>query len=155
MPPKRPHKAPTALIELIKLIEAIPTPRITLGEEAPHAETDELAPSSLPHTTYPEPPSPARAGTQSTQPTQPNKARDSEDNKDESKLAWSEEMLEQLVEELYDVFIKGGGADNSFKKSTFQSAAKRVQKVYKGKMEVVIYAKCKNKWADLKRKWQH
>jgi hypothetical protein len=63
-------------------------------------------------------------------------------------------MLEQLVEELYDVFIKGGRADNSFKKSTFQSAAKRVRKVYKGKMEVT-YAKCKNKWADLKRKWQH
>ena len=93
-------------------------------------------------------------GTQSTQPTQPNKESNSEDNKNESKLAWSEEMLEQLVEELYDVFIKEGGADNSFKKSTFQSAVKRVRKVYKGKMEI-IYIKCKNKWADLKRKWQH
>jgi hypothetical protein len=119
MPPKRARKAPTAPIESIELIEAIPTPRITLGEDAPHAETDELAPLSPPRTTYPEPPSLARTGTQSTQPTQPDEESDSEDNKDKSKLAWSEEMLEQLVEELYNVFIKGGRADNSFKKSTF------------------------------------
>jgi hypothetical protein len=72
----------------------------------------------------------------------------------ENKLAWSEEMLEQLVEVLYSVFVKGGAADNSFKKSTFESAAKKVRKIYKGKLEVT-YAKCKNKWADLKRKWQH
>jgi hypothetical protein len=147
MPPKRARKAPAALIESIELVTAIPVPGITLGEEILHAETDELSPSSPTCTTYPSPPSPPR-------PTRPDEASDSEDNKDESKLAWSEEMLEQLVEELYDVFTKGGGADNSFKKSTFQSAAKRIRKVYKGKIEV-IYAKCKNKWADLKRKWQH
>jgi hypothetical protein len=105
MPPKRARKAPTALIESIEQIEAIPTPRITLGKEASHAETDELARSSPPRTTYPEPPSLARTGTQSTQPTQPDEESDSEDK---SKLAWSEEMLEQLVEELYDVFAKGG-----------------------------------------------
>ena len=63
MPLKRPRKALTALIKSIKLIKAIPTPRITLGEEAPYAETDELAPLSLPYTTYPKPPSPACTGT--------------------------------------------------------------------------------------------
>jgi hypothetical protein len=53
---------------------------------------------------------------------------------------------------LYSVFIKGGATNNSFKKSTFESAIREVRKVYKGKLEV-IYMKCKNKWADLKRKW--
>jgi hypothetical protein len=48
MPPKRARKAPAALIESIKLITAIPTPGITLGEEVLHAETDKLSPSSHP-----------------------------------------------------------------------------------------------------------
>jgi hypothetical protein len=152
MPPKRSRIA--ALIESIEPItplKAVSKPKITLGDEA-HAETDEPPLSSPPlravQSSYPEPPP------LPTQPTQPDEESETEDNKEENKLVWSEEMLEHLVEELYDVFIKGGGADNSFKKTTFQSAAKKVRTVYKGKLEIT-YAKCKNKWADLKRKWQH
>jgi Myb/SANT-like DNA-binding protein len=143
---KRVRKAPpTALIDptaLIESIEAIPTPQITLGEQAP----DELAPPCV--NEYPEPPSTDALPTALTE-----EESETEDDK-ENKLAWSEEMLEQLVEVLYSVFVKGGAADNSFKKSTFESVAKKVRMVYKGKLEVT-YAKCKNKWADLKRKWQH
>ena len=36
------------------------------------------------------------------------------------KLVWSEEIIEQLVDMLYEVFEKGGAADNSFKKATFK-----------------------------------
>jgi Myb/SANT-like DNA-binding domain len=150
MPSKRVRKAPpTALIDptaLIGSIEAIPTPQITLGEQAPN----ELAPSQPCINEYPELlPLP----TNDLPTTLTEEESETEDDK-ENKLAWSEEMLEQLVEVLYSVFMKGGAADNSFKKSTFESAAKEVRKVYKGKLEVT-YAKCKNKWADLKRKWQH
>jgi hypothetical protein len=153
MPSKRARKAvPTTLIESIEPSEAIPSSEITLGEEALLQDIDELATSTLlpraAESSYPEPLSP-------TQPTQPTQEEiETEDDKDTDRLVWSEEMLEQLVEELYDVFIKGGGADNSFKKSTFQSAAKKVREVYKGKLDIT-YAKCKNKWADLKRKWHH
>ncbi len=43
---------------------------------------------------------------------------DSSDNDEgkEDRLMWTEEMLEQLVEVLYQVFDEGGAADNSFKK---------------------------------------
>jgi hypothetical protein len=67
---------------------------------------------------------------------------------------WTEEMLEQLVEVLYQVFDEGGAADNSFKKSTFERAAGKVRRVYKGSQEIT-QVKCKNKWADTKRKWAH
>lgn len=147
---KRVRKAPpTTLIDpiaLIRSIEAIPTPQITLREQAPN----ELAPS-LPYINeYPEllPPS-----TNALPTALIEEESETEDDK-ENKLAQLEEILEQLVEVLYSVFIKGGATNNSFKKSTFKSAAREVQKVYKGKLEV-IYTKCKNKWADLKRKWQH
>ena len=78
---------------------------------------------------------------------------DSSDNDEgkEDRLMWTEEMLEQLVEVLYQVFDEGGAADNSFKKPTFERAAGRV---YKGSQEIT-QVKCKNKWADTKRKWAH
>src|ERR1700709_744968 len=124
MPSKRARKAvSTTLIESIEPSEAIPSLEITLGEEALPQDIDELATLTLlpraAESSYPEPLSP----TQPTQPTQ--EESETEDDKDTDRLVWSEEMLEQLVEELYNVFIKGGGADNSFKKSTFQSAAKK------------------------------
>jgi hypothetical protein len=118
-------------------------PEITLGEQDPH----ELASLSLPYVEYPEPPAlPAKAPL--------TELAEESEVEDDKVVIWSEEMLEQLIEVLYDVFVKGGGADNSFKKSTFQSAAKNVRTVYKGKMDIT-YEKCKNKWADLKRKWLH
>jgi len=58
------------------------------------------------------------------------------------------------VEVLYQVFDEGGAADNSFKKSTFERAAGKVRRVYKGSQEIT-QVKCKNKWADTKRKWAH
>ena len=54
----------------------------------------------------------------------------------EEKLVWSEEMIEQLVDTLYEVFEKGGAADNSFKKATFELAVHNIRKVYKGALKV-------------------
>ena len=45
-------------------------------------------------------------------------------------------MLEQLVNTLYEVFKKGGAADNSFKKATFELVVQNVGKVYKGALKV-------------------
>jgi hypothetical protein len=72
----------------------------------------------------------------------------------EEKLIWSEEMIEQLVDTLYDVFEKGGAADNSFKKATFELVAQNVTKVYKGAVKIT-QQHCKNKWGDTKAKWAH
>jgi len=62
---------------------------------------------------------------------------DSSDNDEgkEDRLMWTEEMLEQLVEVLYQVFDEGGAADNSFKKPTFERAAGKVRRVYKGSQD--------------------
>ena len=54
----------------------------------------------------------------------------------EEKLFWTEEMLEQLIDILYEVFEKGGAADNSFKKATFELVAQNVGKVYKRALKV-------------------
>jgi hypothetical protein len=70
------------------------------------------------------------------------------------KLSWAEDMLEMLVDTLDEVFQAGGAADNSFKKSAFEKAAIQVRKAYKGSVKVT-FAHCKNKWADLKKKWSH
>ena len=72
----------------------------------------------------------------------------------EEKLTWTEEMMEQLVDRLYDVFERGGAADNSFKKATFELAAEHVRKAYKGSVRVTPQH-CKNKWQDLKGKWSY
>jgi hypothetical protein len=69
----------------------------------------------------------------------------------EEKLFWTEEIIEILVNILYKVFKKGGAADNSFKKASFELAIKKVQKVYKGTIKVT-QQHYKNKWADLKAK---
>jgi len=66
-------------------------------------------------------------------------------------LSWSIQMVESLVETLEEVFIRGGSADNSFKKSTFELAASNVRRYYTGTV-VINGDKCKNKWADLKAK---
>ncbi len=72
----------------------------------------------------------------------------------EEKLIWTEEMIKQLVDTLYEVFEKGGAADNSFKKATFELVAQNVIKVYKGALKVT-QQHCKNKWGDIKGKWAH
>jgi hypothetical protein len=71
-----------------------------------------------------------------------------------ARIIWSLEMQEQLIDTLYKVFTTGGGADNSFKKATFKKAVINVRKVYKGSNEI-NWLKCKNKWADFKKKWSH
>lgn len=70
----------------------------------------------------------------------------------EEKLFWTEEMIEMLVDTLYEVFEKGGAADNSFKKASFELAIEKVRKAYKGTIKVT-QQHYKNKWADLKEKW--
>jgi hypothetical protein len=72
----------------------------------------------------------------------------------EDALVWSEEMKEALIDVLEEVFTQGGGADNSFKTATFETAATRVRRVYRGTSSITSN-KCKNKWADLKAKWAH
>jgi hypothetical protein len=71
----------------------------------------------------------------------------------EDALVWSEEMKEALIDVLEEVFTQGG-ADNSFKTTTFKTAATRVCRVYRGTSSITAN-KCKNKWADLKAKWAH
>jgi len=53
-------------------------------------------------------------------------------------------MVESLVETLEEVFIRGGSADNSFKKSTFELAASNVRRYYTGTV-VINRDKYKNK----------
>ncbi len=69
-------------------------------------------------------------------------------------LEWNEEMKEQLITTLFEVFQAGGGSDNSFKKHIFELAATNVKKAYKGTVSVTA-DKCKNKYADFKKKWGH
>jgi hypothetical protein len=60
------------------------------------------------------------------------------------KMSWSIEMIEQLVDLLYEIFEAGGAADNSFKKTTWERASAIVNKVYKGAIPVTAN-QCKNK----------
>ena len=46
----------------------------------------------------------------------------------EEKLIWTEEMMEQLVDTLYEVFEKGGAADNSFKRLLLNSLLRTLQR---------------------------
>jgi len=145
MPPKRVRRA-------AKPFDNSPSSlAVTLGEEI-RSEQDELAPSSPPANittpSYPSPPPPENAAN-----IQGVSDDDGEEEEEEGKgvrMVWSLEMQEQLVDTLYEVFIAGGGADNSFKKATFEKVAVNVRKVYKGSNEI-NWLKCKNKWADFKK----
>ena len=65
-------------------------------------------------------------------------------------------MVELLVVTLYKVFSKGGAADNSFKKATFQACVLAVRKAYRGsRPQDIDWLKCKNKQADIKKKWSY
>jgi hypothetical protein len=153
---------------VIKTHDAIPpTLTITLGEEeTPMTPTAPTTPPAA-ESSYPlepleplimtlervlppsndtqEEPAPAK----DTQPEAPaNGAQGLE------KLCWTEEMIEMLVDVLYEVFEKGGAADNSFKKATFELVAAQVGKAYKGLVKVT-QQHCKNKWQDLKGKWNY
>jgi hypothetical protein len=149
MPPKRVRRA-------AKPFDNSPSSlAVTLGEEI-RSEQDELAPSSPPANittpSYPSPPPPENAAN-----IQGVSDDDGEEEEEEGKgvrMVWSLEMQEQLVDTLYEVFIAGGGADNSFKKATFEKVAVNVRKVYEGSNEI-NWLKCKNKWADFKKKWGH
>ena len=55
----------------------------------------------------------------------------------EEKLVQSEEIIEQLVDTLYEVFEKGGATNNSFKKAIFKLAIYNVGKVYKEALKVI------------------
>src|SRR5271156_3396849 len=146
---KRANKAPKAT-EL-----NVPDSTITLGkEEAP------AAPTTL-ESVYPLCPllSTPEHAAQEAQPTAAplvpaaQQTQENATEKDE-KLFWTEEMMEMLVDGLYEVFEKGGAADNSFKKATFEQVAEKVRKAYKGSIRVT-QQHCKNKWADFKAKWSH
>ena len=123
-----------------------------MGEEL-DVRNDEVAPTSPPANTLPTyPPLPsllhdvdyARAS------PLPNNDEDDKDNEDEdrddkkgARMSWSLKMKEQLIKVLYQVFEDRGAADNSFKKATFEKAATRVRRVYKGPHEIT-WMKCKN-----------
>ena len=133
MAPKKVQKS--AAIDL----ETLPFPAITLGEEL-FVEIDELAPSSLPANDA-ENASPAIPTNEYDESSLSDKDRDKDKAK---KLHWSDEMLEQLVEVLHQVFENRGATDNSFKKATFEKAAGIVRKVYNGLIKIT-HKKCKNK----------
>jgi hypothetical protein len=124
---------------------------ITLGDE----KVEDLA---LPTPQYPSPPSIPSETNPSLPTSTPIKAlREEEEDEDEKGaklLIWSAEMIEQLVETLLDIFTSGGGANNSFKKTSFERAATAVRRAYTGPLSIT-WQKCKNKWQDLKAKWAH
>jgi hypothetical protein len=133
-------------------------------------ERDELALSSPaskpPGYTYPPPPSLSNANAYpDPDPFADNYDDLDEDEEDEvqevdktgeklPQFSWTEEMMEQLVEVLHTVFVRGGAADNSFKKSSFEEAVIHVRSVYRGPHQIT-WLTCKNKWADTKTKWGH
>lgn len=121
---------------------------VSLGEEEP---------SIAPSIAAPAPPLDPTPSIESAYPLEPLIPNDTiietqEDYTKEEKLVWTEEMIEQLIETLQEVFESGGSADNSFKKATFELAAQNVIKVYKGARKIT-QQHCKNKWGDIKAKW--
>jgi hypothetical protein len=128
-------------------------PVVTLQEEI-RLEQDELTPGSPSTNTTPPsyllpPPRPEIAT--NTQKLSDNDKDEEEEEGKGARMIWSLEIQEQLIDTLYEVFTTGGGADNSFKKATFEKAAINVRKVYKRSNEI-NWLKCKNKWADFKKK---
>jgi hypothetical protein len=163
MPPKIARKRAPKATESNTTNPPIST--ITLGEEEPFRAlaTPDLSPTV--GFSYPLRPlfsTPKRALQDTQEPAGPSNDTQSESQSNEElevavkdeKLSWTEEMMEQLVNTLYEVFEKGGAADNSFKKATFELAAENVRKAYKGTVKVT-QQHCKNKWQDWKGKWAH
>jgi hypothetical protein len=71
------------------------------------------------------------------------------------RIAWSEEMTEQLVEVVYAKWEEAPGAcDNGMKRDTWTEGADRANQVRKVGA-VVTWDKAKNKWGDLKIKYRH
>jgi hypothetical protein len=145
MRPKRTAKAPDSNASITTIM---------LGEE----ETPTTPPSRTPivESSYPINPSFIESDPLDPLPSRaappPSNTRDTEVKDD--KLFWTEEMMEILIDVLYEVFEQGGASDNSFKKSAFELAAARVTKAYKGVVRVT-QQHCKNKWQDIKGKWAH
>ena len=97
--------------------DSTPHPTLLLGDEIPK-ERDEFAPSS-PTTnprgySYPSPPQPNSVTPQDNSEDEEDK--EDEDGKKGPRMIWTEEMLEQLVEVLYEVFERGGAAKGVLKK---------------------------------------
>jgi hypothetical protein len=137
MPPKRARKSaskasiltPPAAITLGEELQLDPL-AITLSIEAPIEPTSLPAEHSYPH--EPLLPSNDLPPLNDIEPAAQQASRESSaKGEDDNRLTWTEEMLKQLVETLYKVF-KGGPADNSFKKTTFQAAVPAVRQVYRG-----------------------
>jgi Myb/SANT-like DNA-binding domain len=159
MRPRRAPKPVTTAELAATTPNSILTHTITLGEEL-SKDTDGLAspspanPTEHTYQSYPSPPLPPN-NTESATPREPSPSSDAEDEKEGlNRLDWTEEMHEQLVEVLHQVFEDGRAADNGFKKAAFEKAAVKVRQVYNGVLEIT-HGKCKNKWSDTKRKWAH
>jgi hypothetical protein len=148
---KRATKAPT------EHPLATPISTITLSEEQP--QTTPLN-AALIETSYPLCPllsTPERIlhDTQdNTPPVNDTQDTEAKEKEKEKPLDWTEEMKEQLVDTLFEVFQAGGGSDNSFKNAVFELAATNVRKAYKGSATVTL-GKVKNKWGDFKKKWNY
>jgi hypothetical protein len=148
MPPKKALKKMTVKAKMSSTIT--PVPQITLG-----AEADELAPFSPTVNTQAEPLEsiyPSLDDPPSDDNPDPFEEPDEADK--DTRTTWSLEMNEQLVEVLHTTWQDGGASDNSFKMAVFEKAAGMVHRVYKGPREITSKM-CKNKWADLKKKWGH
>jgi hypothetical protein len=154
MPPKKTNKK--AAIANKQPLRLAPVTQVTLGPEA-----DELAPAS-PAVSTPQI-DPATSiypsiddytfDTLSPDTNDPFEEEPEETDTD-IRITWSAEMVEQLVEVLHTIWRDGGASDNSFKMIVFEKAAENVRRVYRGPLEMTS-KKCKNKWADLKKKWGH
>jgi hypothetical protein len=131
-------------------------PAVTLGNSM-SPDMDDLALTSLPAsapTYHSPPPFETTDATQDTIQNIENEEDEEENGAGLAKMGWTMDMKEQLVDALHLVFEEGGAADNSFKKSAFEKAARQVKTVYTGPHEV-NWTKCKNQWSDLKAKWAH
>jgi Myb/SANT-like DNA-binding protein len=114
---------------------------ITLGPP----ERNDLAPSS-PNDLTPPLPSHDDESSEDSSPKVDNK---------KTKVRWSSEMDEALIEHILGIWIDGGKSDNSFKKEVFQAATVKVNRVVRGRNILIRWEQCKNKWGDYKEKWKH
>jgi hypothetical protein len=73
---------------------------------------------------------------------------------DNTRIIWSAEMLEALIEFILECHRDGKTSGSGMKKDLWHLAAMRVNRVTHGYM--ISWDKCKNKWgSDIKEKWKH
>jgi hypothetical protein len=119
-------------------------------------ETDKIAPTRPP--ALPSSPSPTSCPSpqheDNDNPFTQNNETDEKEAPDNSRVTWSDEMLEQLVNFILQCHRDGKTSGGGMKKDLWQAAANQVNKATRG--YTISWDKCKNKWgSDIKEKWKY